>query len=80
MLVRRMMGKHYPRVTWRIWIKRKRRIGKFDELDEKSYGKYHRMVWRGTWVVVIHGICNLEWITFDQFCETLKVCFIAYFL
>jgi len=28
-------------------------IGQIDKLDEKSYGKYHRMVWRGIWVVVI---------------------------
>jgi hypothetical protein len=51
--------KHYPRVTCRIWIKCNRRIGQIDELDGKSYGKCHRMVWRGIWVVVIHGICNL---------------------
>ncbi len=44
MLVQIMVGKNYPRVTWRIWIKCNRRIGKIDELDEKSYGKYHRMV------------------------------------
>jgi hypothetical protein len=26
------------------------------------------------------GYCKLEWITFDQFFESLKICFTMYFL
>jgi hypothetical protein len=29
---------------------------------------------------VWQGICKLEWITFDQFFESLKVCLRVYFL
>ncbi len=29
---------------------------------------------------VWQGICKLKWITFDQFFESLKVCFIVFFL